>query len=563
MNIKCLNDHGGMNIMFSSKNRDEVFAQLKSESLDVLVIGGGITGAGIALDAVTRGMRVGLIDMQDFAAGTSSRSTKLIHGGLRYLKQLDFKVVSEVGKEREIVYENGPHVTSPEWMMLPFYKAGTFGPLMTNVGLLMYDFLAGVKKDERRVMLSREETMKKAPLIKKDGLKGAGYYVEYKTDDARLTIEVLKKAVEHGAYAINYAKCTHLLYDDANTISGVKVTDQITGITHCIEAKKIINATGPWVDQLREMDRSKHGKSLYLTKGVHLVFSQKDFPLSQAIYFDAHDGRMVFAIPRGEQTYVGTTDTTYTGDIKHPTTSEEDVLYLLKAVNSMFPSLSLTKQHVQSSYAGIRPLIAEEGKDPSEISRKDEIFISTSGLISITGGKLTGYRKMAENVVDVVAKQFKREDGILYSSSQTKYLSIAGGEVGGSKNFESFQRGMINKGLAYGLSEKDTTSLVKRYGTNIEKIFVLYDESRNEAVEENIDLLVLAELKYGIQHECVYKPVDFFIRRTGALFFNIDWVYKHKHDVIRYMKKYLRWTEKQMKQYIDELDTCIKEATLA
>src|SRR5699024_7058229 len=264
----------------------------------------------------------------------------------------------------------------------------------------------------------------------------------------------------------------------------------------------------------------------------------------------------------------------------------------------MFPSLSLTKQHVQSSYAGIRPLIAEEGKDPSEISRKDEIFISTSGLISITGGKLTGYRKMAENVVDVVAKQFKREDGILYSSSQTKYLSIAGGEVGGSKNFESFQRGMINKGLAYGLSEKDTTSLVKRYGTNIEKIFVLYDESRNEAVEENIDLLVLAELKYGIQHECVYKPIDFFIRRTGALFFNIDllvlaelkygiqhefvykpidffirrtgalffnidWVYKHKHDVIRYMKKYLRWTEKQMKQYIDELDTCIKEATLA
>src|SRR5690625_4694325 len=164
-----------MNIMFSSKNRDEVFAQLKSESLDVLVIGGGITGAGIALDAVTRGMRVGLIDMQDFASGTSSRSTKLIHGGLRYLKQLDIKVVAESGKERAIVYENGPHITTPEWMLLPFYKKGNFGPISTNIGLLIYDFLARVKKNERRKMLSPNEAIVREPLLQEEGLRGAGY----------------------------------------------------------------------------------------------------------------------------------------------------------------------------------------------------------------------------------------------------------------------------------------------------------------------------------------------------------------------------------------------------
>src|SRR5690625_439451 len=346
MNIKCLNDHGGMNIMFSSKNRDEVFAQLKSESLDVLVIGGGITGAGIALDAVTRGMRVGLIDMQDFAAGTSSRSTKLIHGGLRYLKQLDVKVVAEVGKERAIVYENGPHVTTPEWMMLPFYKGGNFGPFSTNIGLLMYDFLARVKISERRTMLSTEEALKKEPLLKSKDLKGAGYYVEYKTDDARLTIEVLKKAVEYGTHAINYTKVIDFIYNDSKKIIGVVVEDQLDKTIYKIFAKKIINAAGPWVDDLRDLDGSKQGKRLHVTKGVHLVFSQKNFPLQQAIYFDAPDGRMIFAIPRNDKTYVGTTDTSYDGDIARPIVTIEDRDYILSAVNYMLPSLKITVDYV-------------------------------------------------------------------------------------------------------------------------------------------------------------------------------------------------------------------------
>lgn len=180
-------------MIFSSENRDEVIEKMKTDTFDLLVIGGGITGCGIALDAAARGMKTALVEMQDFAAGTSSRSTKLVHGGLRYLKQLEVKMVAEVGKERAIVYENGPHVTTPEWMLLPFHKGGTFGAFTTSIGLRVYDFLAGVKKSERRTMLSAEETLRKEPLIKKEGLKGGGYYVEYRTDDARLTIEVAKK----------------------------------------------------------------------------------------------------------------------------------------------------------------------------------------------------------------------------------------------------------------------------------------------------------------------------------------------------------------------------------
>src|SRR5699024_4095645 len=184
----------------SSHNRNHTKSELQQNELDVLVIGGGITGAGIALDAKQRGMNVGLVEMQDFAAGTSSRSTKLVRGGLRYLKQFEVGLVAEVGKERAIVYENGPHVTTPEWMLLPFHKGGTFGPFTTNIGLRVYDFLAGVKKNERRKMLSPKEALKTEPLIKEENLRGAGYYVEYKTDDARLTIEVMKKEVQKGAY---------------------------------------------------------------------------------------------------------------------------------------------------------------------------------------------------------------------------------------------------------------------------------------------------------------------------------------------------------------------------
>ncbi|MGH2317116.1 glycerol-3-phosphate dehydrogenase/oxidase [Planococcus sp. SE5232] len=544
---------------FSSLNRNERYEQMKQTQLDVLVIGGGITGAGIALDAAVRGMDAAVVEMQDFAAGTSSRSTKLVHGGLRYLKQFEVKMVAEVGKEREIVYENGPHVTTPEWMLLPFYKGGTFGPLSTNVGLRVYDFLAGVKKGERRKMLSKEETLRREPLLKKKGIKGGGYYVEYKTDDARLTLEVMKKAVEKGAMAMNYAKVKSFIYDNGKTV-GIQVEDQIDGTIHELFAKKIVNAAGPWVDTLRDKDHSKFGKTLQLTKGIHLVFDGRRFPLKQAIYFDMPDGRMAFAIPRQGKVYVGTTDTVYKQDIAHPTMTLEDRTYVLKAIDFMFPEVAITEADIESSWAGLRPLIHEEGKDPSEISRKDEIFVSDSGLISIAGGKLTGYRKMGESIINLVAEQLQKEEGAKYPKSSTKRLPISGGEVGGSKGFETFMADRIHQAASMGLTHDAMRMLVNRYGANVDKVLRFYTTGLEEAARAGLDPLVYAMLRYSLEYEAAFKPIDFFIRRTGALYFDIHWVHAHKEAVITYLTSLLGWTAEQTAEYRAELEGLLYEA---
>ncbi|WP_257348554.1 glycerol-3-phosphate dehydrogenase/oxidase [Pseudalkalibacillus decolorationis] len=551
-----------MTTSFSGKERTNYLnAMQNEEQYDVLVIGGGITGAGIALDAVTRGMKTALVDMQDFAAGTSSRSTKLVHGGLRYLKQFEIKMVAEVGKERAIVYENGPHVTTPEWMLLPIYKGGTFGKFSTSIGLRVYDFLAGVKRSERRKMLNVNETLKKEPTLKNDDLKGGGYYVEYRTDDARLTIEVLKKAVENGVKAVNYAKVEQFIYEGEKAV-GVVVEDQLKGETYQIRAKKIVNAAGPWVDTLREKDQSKRGKTLHLTKGVHLVFDSQRFPLRQAIYFDTPDGRMVFAIPRGGKTYVGTTDTNYNvdTDIAHPQMTVDDRDYLIQAIQFMFPDLEINAEDIESSWAGLRPLIHEEGKDPSEISRKDEIFISDSGLITIAGGKLTGYRKMADSIVNLLAKELTGDGDSAYPSCQTKHMPISGGEVGGSDNFPAFMDEKVKTGVELGLNESEARALVQRYGSNIDHVYKFID--KNDDGEHSLPMDVLASVHYSIEKEMTTKPTDLFIRRTGALYFNIEWVRKWKKPIIELMATQMNWTEEEIRSYTVELEQHLVDAVV-
>lgn len=533
---------------FSNLERNSYIENFKNTSFEVLVIGGGITGAGIALDATTRGMKVGLIEMQDFAAGTSSRSTKLVHGGLRYLKQYQIGVVAEVGKERAIVYENGPHVTTPEWMLLPIHEGGTFGKNSTSIGLRVYDFLAGVKKEERRKMLSADETLKFAPLIKKDGLIGGGYYVEYRTDDARLTIEVLKEAYKFGASLLNYTKVESLIYENGKLV-GVQVKDLLTDEEYSVYAQKIINATGPWVDTIREMDQSKKGKFLQLTKGVHLVIDQSRFPLKQAIYFDTPDGRMVFAIPRDGKTYVGTTDTIYSDDLIKPRITRSDVEYLLNAINYMFPTINIVKVDIESSWAGVRPLIKQEGKSASEISRKDEIWVSDSGLITIAGGKLTGYRKMAEDVVNLVAKQFLTENYKYFEKCLTKQLPISGGHVGGSTAFINYINEQKSLAQDTELSEEEIISLLTIYGSNAPTLFDIARNSVGEAKETGIPISLFVTLKYALENEMIYNPVDFFNRRTGLILFDIAKVRKWKTEVVAYMAKTLNWTEQQLKDY--------------
>lgn len=546
---------------FSTFNRKEIINKLKSETYDVLVIGGGITGAGIALDAQTRGMKTAIVEMQDFAAGTSSRSTKLVHGGLRYLKQFEVKMVAEVGKERAIVYENGPHVTTPEWMLLPIHKGGTFGKFSTSIGLRVYDYLAGVKKSERRSMLSAEKTLEKAPLIKKTGLIGGGYYVEYRTDDARLTIEVMKAAHENGTVACNYSKVLQLSYENGKVV-GALVQDQISGEKFEIRAKVVINASGPWVDRIRELDHSMKGKVLKLTKGVHLVIDQSKLPLKQAIYFDTPDGRMVFAIPREGKTYIGTTDTFYDQDAANPSLTISDRSYIINAIHYMFPEVNISEKDIESSWAGVRPLIYEEGKNASEISRKDEIWESNSGLVTIAGGKLTGYRKMADTIVDLLATKLHDKDGRNFPSCKTKNLPISGGNVGGSSHFGVYINSHAAEGEALGLSFEESKDLVKLYGSNTPVVFELLKKNVKDAHKYGLPLSLFAKLVYSMENEMIVTPIDFFNRRTGAILFDIKTVKQWGQKVITFMNDKFGWDEKEKQQYTVALENALVEAVL-
>ena len=542
---------------FSNFNRAQITKDLQTTEFDLLIIGGGITGAGIALDAATRGMKVALIEKGDFASGTSSKSTKLIHGGLRYLKQFDFWLVKEVGTERAIVHKIAPHLVVPEKMILPLIEGGTYGSWLTSVGLKVYDILASVEGDDKRKMLSVKKSLKKEPLLPKKILKGAGYYAEYRTDDARLTIEVLKTAQNYDAKLLNYSEATEFIYEDKRVV-GANVKDGITNESYNIKAKYVVNACGPWVDELRQINNSKIGKQLHLTKGVHLVVDHKKLPVKQSVYFDVPDGRMMFAIPRGKVTYFGTTDTNYQKDKDDVNTSLVDATYLISAVNNMFPDITISLDDVESSWAGLRPLIHEEGKSASELSRKDEIFVSETELISIAGGKLTGYRKMAERIVDLIDKKYKRRFEKSFGEIKTKNLVLKGGDFENYDEVKSYTDAIYNRIAEVDFNQKDAEYLVHNYGKQTDQILKKFDEFTEENQQEK---MMKAEVWFSIQHELACTPTDFFMRRTGRLFFDPKSVTKFKEYVLSLFTSHFSWDTETAEKHKQELEHHVKMAT--
>lgn len=540
---------------FSSFDRSHIKQILASESFDVLVIGGGITGAGIALDAASRGLKVALIEKNDFAFGTSSRSTKLIHGGLRYLKQLEFALVKEVGSERAIVHKLAPHLVVPEKMLLPLYEKRGLGYWLTSLGLKLYDWLAGVRPEDQRRMLTKAQTLKYEPLLKQDDVKGGAIYAEYRTDDARLTIEILKAATTRGAVISNYLKAIDFTYTH-NVVSGVKVFDALVNDTFVIKAAAVINAAGPWVDELREINQSRNGKQLHLTKGVHLVVPYHVLPVRQAIYFNVPDGRMIFAIPRGRVTYVGTTDTDYIGDKENVYATPEDARYILHGVNTTFPTANLTMADIESSWAGLRPLIHEEGKSASDLSRKDEIFESPTGLISIAGGKLTGYRKMAERVVDLVIE--KRFATRTLKPCYTDRILLASGEIKTASETRRYLKQALVRMGALGLKGEDAAALVHLYGKQTETILQYMQQVHAATAEE---ALLLAEIVFVVNHEMAQRASDFFVRRTGMLYFNLPRLLRGMEPGIKKMGELLHWDEARQVEERNEMNELVEQVT--
>ena len=488
--------------LFSSYNRDLLIEKLKSKSFDLIIIGGGITGAGVCIDAISRGLSVCLIEMNDFASGTSSKSTKLIHGGLRYLEQFKFSLVRETGTERAVLHEIAPHVVKSEKMLLPISKDGKLNRFTTPLALSAYDFLAKVDKKDKNKSLDKESTCKYEPLLKNKNILGGAIYSEYRTDDSRLTLEILKKSYSLGAYPINYAK--HLSFIHKNgKVKGLICRDQISGKEFKIKSKVIVNASGSWLDEITGDKKSK----LILSKGVHVVIPKSKFPIRQSIYFDAVDERMIFAIPRRETVYIGTTDTLYNKSIDRLRVKRGEVSYLIKSVNKVF-KCNLKIDDVVSSWVGLRPLIKENKKDVSEISRKDEIFISGNGLISIAGGKLTGYRKMAERVVQEVVKKLK----LKYTPTKTDKIKISNMSCKECANLVSAH-----------FNDKIINSLYNRYGSGIIDIYEIYIDLKKDKDQKSY---LLSELIYCIKNEMCHNLSDFFSQRNSMVYFNINEIRK-------------------------------------
>ena len=540
--------------MKATPKRSQKLDKLRNHPFDLLVIGGGITGAGVALDAASRGLDVLLIERNDFASGTSSKSTKLIHGGLRYLKNLEIALVREVGQERAIVHEIAPHLVRPEKMLLPLIEGGSLGKMTTSMALWVYDFLADVEGDDKRVMLSKEETIEYEPLLRTDILKGGGFYAEYRTDDARLTIENVKTAEKHGATALNYVEATDFVYGDDGKITAVTCHDRFTGESISVKTSHVISSTGPWVDELRTVDKSMTDRHVFLSKGVHIVVSRDRLPLKHAVYFDVPDGRMFFAIPRLRCTYIGTTDTAYKGDPNAIPTYQEDVEYILHGTNLIFPGANLKIEDVESSWAGVRPLIYEEGKSGAEMSRKDEIFESESGLLSIAGGKLTGYRKMAERVVDRVGKQME-EDGKKLKQTTTKEIDLSGGPFKDFAAVLAYEKVIAEQLEAASLTADRAAYLVSNYGKQSPDI-IKAATLRSEGTD--VGRLAAAEAAWCIEHELALYPIDWVERRSGRLYFDMPSIEPILEEVLAVFAEAYNYTEADTQQERERVHKAMK-----
>ncbi|MEK7255800.1 MAG: glycerol-3-phosphate dehydrogenase/oxidase, partial [Bacteroidota bacterium] len=400
-------------------------------------------------------------------------------------------------------------------------------------------------------------------------LLGGGIYAEYRTDDARLTIEIIKAAERHGAVCLNYVEVVDFQVEN-DRLAGLICEEKLTGERFQIAGKYVVNASGAWVEAVQKLvptfpkvSNFRKGRSpqtaenlsgsfklsersaplrnpkLFLSKGVHVVVSHERLPLRQSVYFDLPDGRMMFAIPRLRATYLGTTDTPFHGNPDHVFAENQDVAYILEGTNRMFPTAKLTFADVESTWAGLRPLIYEEGKSASEMSRKDEIFISPQGLISIAGGKLTGYRRMAERVVNLVAGQFKKEQGKVFPASTTDKIPLLAEPFSSAAEVAVFQKSLEIKVAELGLPTHFAAYLVENYGKDADKILAQTAQVQSALQvltglpNRRPDLaLLLAELEYCFENEMVVKPLDFLERRTGRLNFNIGSIEPNLDEVL-------------------------------
>ncbi|MGH9088552.1 MAG: FAD-dependent oxidoreductase [Acidimicrobiales bacterium] len=517
-----------------SFDRATSLRRLADEEFDVLVIGGGITGAGVALDAASRGLRTALVERADFASGTSSKSSKMVHGGLRYLQQRELRLVYENLAERQRLLENAPHLVTPLPFLIPLF--GRSGVLSRTVArsyataLWLYDMTGGLRIGRRHRRISREESLDHLPTLRTDRLVAGFVYFDARADDARLTLAILRTAAcDHGAVAANYTSAVELLTDDAHTVTGARVRPVVRpgsagsfgeaaeGPDFDVRASVVVNASGVWADDVRALDEETHPQSLRPAKGIHVTVPAALLPCDIAAVVPApSDRRSIFVVPwpGGDRTYVGTTDSPYDGPLDRPTPTPEDVAYLLDAVNAA-TTTQIRPSDVTGVWAGLRPLLAPppDGRHLSErtadLSRRHSVRTSAHGLVTVTGGKLTTYRKMAEDTMAAVVTLLGDRAPAGAARCATRRLRLRGAPGRG---------GLATIDRPGGLDDATAAHLLARYGTEAASVAALADGRREllEPLVPGLPYLALEAL-YAVREEMAQSIEDILSRRTRAL----------------------------------------------
>jgi glycerol-3-phosphate dehydrogenase len=503
--------------------RQEALGRLAAEQFDVLVIGGGITGAGVALDAASRGLKTALVEKDDFASGTSSKSSKLIHGGLRYLQQREYRLVYENLAERQRLLDNAPHLVSPLPFLIPLFgKEGVVNRSVARVyrtALWLYDLTGGVRIGRRHENVSRDQALAHMPTLQADRLVAGFLYWDARADDARLTLAVIRTAVlDHGAVAANHARVTGLVAGSDGRIRGATVEPDGGG-TFDIRATVVVNAAGVWSDEIRTLDEVANPHSIRPAKGIHITVPSEVFPCDIAAVIPVReDHRSIFVVSWGDQVYLGTTDTEWDGPLDDPTCLPEDIDYILSAANAV-TTRPIGRDDITGLWTGLRPLLAPaEGhrvlsERTTDLSRRHTVRTSDRGVVTVTGGKLTTYRKMAEDTVDAVVKVMGRRklacvtaDLKLHGSGATGHAPARAGGAGATRPARE---------------PEDATSmaahLAGRYGTETPAVLAL-SEGRPELLQPLVAGLHYLEVEalFAVREEMAMTISDVLDRRTRA-----------------------------------------------
>jgi glycerol-3-phosphate dehydrogenase len=511
--------------------------QLAAQPADLLVIGGGINGAGIARDAAMRGLRTILVEQNDLGSGTSSRSSRLIHGGLRYLEQGEFGMVLEANRERRTLQRIAPHLVWPLPFVFPVHRGDRISRWRLAAGMILYDLLAMFRNVRAHRMLGKRGMLEAEPMLRDRGLLGGARYYDAQCDDARLVVATARSAIHHGALVSNYM-VVRGLERTAGRVVGAQLEDRLTGDRGVVRASVVVNATGPWADRVRKLEDAGAAPLLQPTKGVHVVVDRSRLDHREAVAFTSPiDGRVMFVLPWGNLSYIGTTDTDSSEPPDELSVSADDMIYLLRSANARFPSARLSIEDVRASWAGLRPLVlGTDRRMASSRSREHAIVQGSGGMLTVVGGKLTTYRSMSAEVVDQAMRELRHRDGRpRHAEARTDEEPLPGGETADLSQFRE-------RGLELGIAAVSVDHLLRHYGTEAAGIFNLGGADRrlfrrllapHPAIE--------AEVIHAVRRELAQTVEDVLVRRFHLYYEDPDHGAPAARRVAELMGEELGW----------------------